>query len=374
MFSAKSHNRMIGMTLGSVLLSLAALASAQTPLRPKPFRQRLMQRPLMQRPIAQRQNAKKNIDPAAIRLLRAMAKARVNYAGEQVTERGGRVARQLIWGDARGRIRRDFLSPDNMVGDIMLTAPENYRYFHKRENVQDVAFWQAGAGDELIERVGNLLQRGVVSAQRVGEETIAGRPAAIVAVAADRLVGGSGTQLKFWIDEQAGLCLKREMSNGMGLVSRSYLTSVQIGEAAVPAGTFNPAFIQSARPRPLFPAESQFASLDDVKARLPFAPVQPSNLPPGFRLTGVWVFGLEQGKRPLQVSVLLRYSDGITTFSLDQRIARDKMRPPMPANVRAARRPIQLWQAASSANEQLAVVYIGHLAPEQVLAVRNSLK
>jgi hypothetical protein len=364
-------NDRISLIWGAAMLSLTLTAVAQPPFRDGKAQQRarMIQRQRML------QQGKKNVDQEAVRLLRQMAKARVNYAGEQVTERGGRIARQQVWGDARGRTRRDFLSPENMAGDIMLTSPENYRYFHKRENAQDVAFWQAGAGDELVERVGGLLQRGVVSAQRVGEEIVAGRNAAIVAVTADRLVGGSGAQLKFWIDQQTGLLLKREMSNAMGLVSRSYLTQVQIGADAVPAGTFNPPFIGSARPRPLFPKESQFATLDEARAKLPFAPVQPANLPPGFRLTGIWVFTPEAGiRRPMQTSVLLRYSDGVTTFSLDQRIARDKMRFPNPPPLRAARRPIQIWQASSGDGKSLAVVYIGHLTPQQVLSVRNSLK
>jgi len=365
-----ASNRILRLGLCAFLTTLSVAAMAQPPL----FRRPNGQRPLQGRPFAHKQG-KRKVDPEAVRLLKAMARTRVPYAGEQVTEHNGRIARQQIWGDAHGRVRRDFLSPENMAGDVMLTAPENYRYFHKRENVQDVAFWQAGAGDELIERVGNMLQKGFVSVARVGEETIAGRSAAIVSVSADRLVGGSGMQLKFWIDKETGILLKREMSNAMGMVSRSYMTSVQIGADAAPKAIFTPAFIGSVRLRPLFPKESQFATVDEVRSRLPFSPVQPAELPSGFRLTGVWVLSPGEGARRRVTSVLLRYSDGVTTFSLDQRVLPPKSRPLLPLKPgQNPRRPIQIWQATSSANDPLTVIYIGHLTPPQVRALRDSLK
>ena len=359
-----------------MLTTLAVSATAQqSPFRRPNLRRQFQQvRPLQARPFTKKQ-AKRAIDPEAVRLLKAMAKARVAYAGEEVTERGGRVARQQIWGDAHGRVRRDFLAPETMAGDVMLSAPENYRYFHKRDNVQDVAFWAAGSGDELVQRVGNLLQKGIVAAAKVGEETIAGRSTAIVAVSADRLIGGSGAQVKYWIDKDTGIALKREMSNAMGLISRSYLTSVQIGADAVPPDTFKPGFIQGARVRPLFPKESQFISLEEARSHLPFTPVQPSELPAGFRLTGVWVLSPPEQNRRNLVSVLLRYSDGVTTFCLDERVLPANARPASPLKPKQAlRRPIQIWQVSSANNESLSVIYIGHLTPDQVLSLRDSLK
>ena len=365
--SSSSRILRLGFCAFLTTLSLAVIAQP-------PFRRPNLKRPLQGRPFANKPG-KRNIDFEAVRLLKAMARTRVPYAGEQVTERGGRIARQQIWGDVHGRVRRDFLSPENMAGDVMLTAPENYRYFHKRENVQDVAFWQAGAGDELVEQVGKLLHKGFVSAARVGEETIAGRSATIVSVSADRLVGGSGMQIKFWIDKETGILLKREMSNSMGMISRSYMTSIQVGADAVPKAIFTPEFIGSALPRPLFPKESQFATVEEARSRLPFTPVQPVELPSGFRLTGVWVLHPGEEVRRGKISVLLRYSDGVTTFSLDQRVIPPGAHSPLPLKPKQnLRRPIQFWQANSSANDPLAVIYIGHLTPPQVQALRDSLK
>ena len=51
-----------------------------------------------------------------------------------------------------GRIRREYSAPDNLSGDIMLIAPEQYRYYHRSKNSLDIALWPLTLGASLAAR------------------------------------------------------------------------------------------------------------------------------------------------------------------------------------------------------------------------------
>ncbi|HZO91847.1 MAG TPA: sigma-E factor regulatory protein RseB domain-containing protein [Chthonomonadaceae bacterium] len=315
--------------------------------------------------------------PAALALLKRMFRPLAPYAGEQVTERNERMSRQWIRGDTRGRVRMDFLEPANLAGDVMLIAPNQYRYYHKRTNTLDIAFWptqQDLSGQER--RIANAIRQKRLAVMAVGNELVAGRNAAIIEIATPS--GGlRGFESKLWIDPETGIKLKQEISGPRGLVSRSYFIRIAIGPAAdVRPKDFEPPFLQTATPNILFPPNAQrYGSMQEARPQLSFAPLEPSVLPPGFHLSGVWVFSSGSKPRPERQAVLLRYTDGVTAFSLFERPARANARPLLGRIRRPAfRRSIQRWQIPLPTGASMDIIYIGHLAQEQVQAIHDSLR
>lgn len=305
---------------------------------------------------------------AVLQLLRRKIRPGAEYAGEQVTESsGGNVSRQRIRGDRGGRIRVDYTSPTDMVGDFLVIAPDQFRNYHRAANRLDIAMWP-GAWSEFEKRIFGAIRDGRIQANKVGEEVIAGRNAAIVELKSDISLGGDVK--KFWIDEETGIQLKNERSNARGLISRSYMTSITVGPAAgVQPRDFYPPAPPGARVNTLFPHfKPQFATVQEAARQLTFTPVEPATLPSGFHLRGVWVFNLPKGK----TGALLRYTDNFTTFSLFQRPARPEFKE-HPAHNAQGQRNIQRWRVPAPTTD-LEVVYIGTLTPEQAEALHTSLR
>jgi hypothetical protein len=302
-----------------------------------------------------------------------MLSQQVAYAGEQMTERGGRLSRQEVRG-LKGRLRMDFIEPSDLAGDVMLITHSQYRYYHKNTNILDIALWPTHlnmGGQE--KRIADAIRQKRIAVQKVGEEIVAGRNAAIVQLRGGGRFGGARRfQSKFWIDKETGVKLGMEMSGPRGLVSRSTFTNISIGPAAkVSPKDFSPPFLQGAQTNPLFPPHAkQLRTVAEARPLLPFPPVEPAALPPGFRLASVWVFPGPPQSQPEDSSVLLRYSEGVTSFVLYERPARSHSRR---FRNRGEGRSLQRWQTAAPSGT-LDITYIGHLAPEQARVVRDSLR
>jgi hypothetical protein len=304
-------------------------------------------------------------DQEAIALLKKKLRPSVEFAGEQVTEvataRGQQTYPQKIEGDTNGRIRVEFDGSSNLAGDIMIIGPAMFANYHRQSGVMDIAFWptQWNAHEKLM--MAQIRNR-TYAVAKVGEEIIAGRRAAIVLLSpADRSVG---PQFKYWIDPQTGIQLKLEKTDARGqLISRTMLTSITLGPAAnVSPQDFQPMRIAANRTNPLFPDDSQFPTVQEAQRRLPFTPLEPGRLPPGFTLKGVWVF---------QAYVLLRYSDNVANFSLYEHLDRSG-KPEQAPGPAAYRRHIQRWHMPM-ASGAIDVIYIGSLTPEQARELHDSL-
>lgn len=312
---------------------------------------------------------------ALLELMRSRLFPKVDYRGEEETERWMNgmhlVSHQRIAGNTRGFVRRDYLEPAIFRNDVMIVRPLQYRYYHARENVQDFAHWpmeQFSTDRSLLE----WFQRGLVTAVGREDEKLLNREA--VSIELTKKFGDTRT-FRYWIDRETGITLKQEIRNGEYLISRTTLTSLAIGEDVnVRLEEFSPAF-PGARVKPYFPGEPHFRSLNEARAILPFTPVEPASLPPGFTLTGVWVTGLNRPNQPLRAVVMLRYSDAsnLTQFSLTQQIADKKQLQPAPNRKNFFRRGVQPW-LITGPHQALNVVYIGHLPPDQVRAIRDSLR
>ncbi len=315
-------------------------------------------------------------DQNALALIKKMLHPLVDYSGDQVTQiaQSGQTSHQTIKCDMKGRVRLDYLEPGSLNGDTMLILPGQYHYYHRATNKEDVAVWPTQR-DAFEKRMTGLIQQRKVAVTIEGSQQIAGRNATIVQLTPQSGTGLPGQmQIRFWIDPETGIQLKNErLKDGM-TVSKSELTSVRFGtEAAIGVNDFKPSF-PGAMLNPLFPTDSrpEFSTIEEASPHVPFPILQPNQIPTGYALSGVWVFG-GQNKTGANISVLLRYSNGVAPFSLYQRRAKagQPVRP-YRANRRAAA-SIQRWHILSSASD-LDVIYIGHLSAADEQTVHDSLR
>jgi|SRR5579871_2071641 len=308
-------------------------------------------------------------DKDVMELLRKMVRPTVEYEGTQETVLYGattQTSEQTIRGDSKGHVRIDFLSPPNVTGDVMLIAPGVFHNYHKSRNLDEMASWPTEWNDQE-KRMLEAIRQGVVTVRKTGEEQIAGRSAVIVEFS---LRANGVVERKFWIDPETGIQLKIEKHNLRGiLISQTTMKSLVIGpEARVLPQDFEAKFPGASR-TPLFPAGSApFRTVAEAQGRLLFHALEPANLPAGFQLDGVWIFGGDGN--PKQRTLLMRYTDGVATFSLFERLAPLKT-PEIPLP-RSFRNNLQSWLKGSP-DGTIHIQFIGHLTAEQAEAIFNSL-
>lgn len=288
----------------------------------------------------------------------------------ELTGNGGHTSRQMVYGDIFGHIRRDFLEPEALRGDVMITGLDRYYYFHQKSSVADIAVWPIGK-ESHFKRIVQMVMQNQATAERVGEETIAGRDAVIVNIQNHPNLA-TARSIKFWIDRETGIPLKNEISNQKGLVSRSYFTSIVVGATAnVLPRMFEPVIPQGATVNPLLPPKPQYRTLEEAKERLPFQPLIPSQLPQGYQATGVWV--VEPGRNaPLGAGIIIRYGEGAEQFTLFQKLIRELPRKPRPPHPFRGRLSILHWFDSTADGRPLSLTYIGALPAERLEALRNS--
>ncbi len=305
-------------------------------------------------------------EKAALELLRKMIRPDSDYYGVQVTELTvrGRTEQteQKIWGDTRGWVRRDYMRPPELQNDTMLTGPNRYQYYHARRNVQDIALWPT-EWNEKEKRFLNEIRSGRIAVAFAGNETLTGININAVKIRVVPQSGSNEGTVQFWIDPNTGIQLKTAKYDPAGnILSQSYLTSLTI--APVSPNNFKIAW-PNANMNTLFPLQ-QFKTLQDAQQFLPFQPLEPTPLPSGFQTRGVWVFAPK--------AVLLRYTDGLTTFSLYEHVMAPAINPNaylVPPGM--YRRNVQRWRMKLATGD-IEIDYIGHLPPAEAQAVHDSLR
>lgn len=313
----------------------------------------------------------------ARKLIRMMLRPAMPYTGVQETllqDAGGMGSIQDIEGDTNGFQRIQFRSPSNLTGDVMIISPGSFHSYHRAKNLLEVAPWPTDWNDEGKRMIANLAN-GTVNGRLIGTETVAGRSAGIVVLSIPDGTGGEGRVLrKLWIDQTTGILLGIQKSNARGqITSSTMMTSINVS----PTTPINPADFKPQFPgadvSALFP-EPQYRTLQEAQGHLPFTPVEPAaaSLPTNYHLDGVWGFG-DDRLHPYSNSVLMRFTDGVASFSLYQRLI-------PPAKAIGASRPLprsfvknqQAWRVVTPQGE-MNVQYIGHMTRGQVESLYNSL-
>ena len=305
------------------------------------------------------------VDQEAVALLRRKLRPTAEYRGQQVSEVRGRVSEQQVEGNTRGVVRVDYLSPPALKGNILIYGAGNYGNYHRATNTLDAASWPT---NELEQRIIRAIGQRRIAVQRTGQEKIAGRDAGIV-----ELSGPRAFTAKFWIDLETGIQLKNEMSNARGIISRTYITSIVVGPpAAVRGADFSPWQFRNAAASPVIPSTApRFLTVKDAAGELPFTPIEPAVLPTGYHLTGVWIFASRPERLKGRGKVLLRYTDNLANFTLCEHIS--PQQTSRPGRGAVGERDFQFWKITVPAGE-LNVNYIGHLSPDEIRAVHDSLR
>jgi len=323
-------------------------------------------------------NAARVRQARARQLLRMMLKPKQQYIGVQEThlyEGTGLISEQEIEGDTNGSIKVLFRSPANVRGDMMIITPGIFRSYHSSARLLEVAPWPTEYNDESNRMFANLLN-GTVTASVTGNEIVADRQADIVELKVPNGAAGAGRVLRrLWIDDETGILLKIQKLNALGhTTSTTTMETITVNPAnAINPNEFKPQF-PGATITPLFPAP-QYRTMEDAQGHLPFTPIEPAPqaLPANFHLDGVWGFG-EDRAHPYLHSVLMRFTDGVASFSLYERLVPPAKQTPIEAPLRRTfGRNQQTWRIQTQQGV-MSVQYIGHLLPEQTAAIYQSLR
>ena len=287
------------------------------------------------------------------------------YSGEQVTRllRGMvRETRQIVKHAGPGRIRMEYVSPPELVGETILIA--NGRFFQYKPAPENKILEGVTAPEELVARVKDVQRRmreGRIQVKAVGEEEVAGQDTSIVEI---RPVRGGGFYLKFWIDKTTGVRLKyNNLDASGGVISESYFTKIDYNPTFSPRD-FRPASLPDVPHEALLPKGRPLPTVAAAQAQVGYSIRQPM-VPEGFRLHGAWV--ADSGNRR---TTILRYTDGVNNFTLFQSPA--PARRPVAANpfrIPRMRNGVAQWGA-----DGMAYILIGNLKPENFRAIAESLR
>jgi outer membrane lipoprotein-sorting protein len=225
--------------------------------------------------------------------LRAALEAdqRLSYTGVRVVRAASgaqeREQRVRVWHLAPDRTRIEYLSPTS--GNLLLEAG-GARWFYSRERDR----WRSIEWRSTRSQVELLLRNYRV--RREGESTVAGRR--VIQLVIEPRYSGNPSK-RIWIDPTCRMALKEEVRDHQGrLIAASAFEQFELVRD-LPATLFQP-------PAATGPAVEAGGSL-------PFAPLRPGYLPPGYR--EVRVSALKRGPGE---GVHLRYTDGLGTISLFQ--------------------------------------------------------
>lgn len=303
---------------------------------------------------------------AAIALLRSMLRPRADYAGEERTwiVQTGSTSHQFIRGNTKGLVLRRFDSPPFLQGDVMLTGPGKFVYYSAKANTVSRTPPGGSTDDARDRQIIEGVRDQIFVATCTGQETIAGVDTVIVMVFSASDPQATQGYAKFWIDPLTGIRMKIERREGDKL-TRSELSNVVIGpQANVTDADFSPPEFRSPTTQTV-----QMKKLDSIQQAIPlltFAPLEPGQIPPGFRQRDAHL--LTNMQFPSRVTLVLGYSDGMSRFTLSQRRVRAGQRIPPPTTV-----GVQRWSVPMGAYD-IDVTYRGRLTPQQVQMIRSSLQ
>ncbi len=315
-----------------------------------------------------------NREANALPLLAKMLRPSMNYEGVEVSNvsMSGMASEENIWGDTNGRTRREYISPGALQGDILLTAATQSYQFHNRDRQLFAAHWPVDQGDK-IGRLRSLVKTGRIRIQITGEEMVAGRSATIVTISALNSGTTGEARRVLYLDKETGIRLRIDLYNSVGRqISSTYMKSITVG-TPLDATKFDPRFLPQADTFPIFPeGQPMFGNVEQARSQVPFAIREPKQLPMGYALDGVWVFG--ENARANRASVLLRYSSGVNHFSLFETLAPTNAAKPLRPGQMRPRRVAGGWAWREPVPEgELTLLYTGHLPEADLQALQNSL-
>lgn len=315
------------------------------------------------------------LDPQAWALLAKMLRPTMDYEGVEVSNSEGKSSEEKLQGDTKGRTRREYLTPPNMAGNILLTAPNQSYNYDAQEHKLYLSLWPLELGDAGV-RLRALVRTGRVRMQITGEQVVANRPALQITFWA--VTGNENEEARrvLSLDKETGIRLQIDTYNRSGrLISSTYLKNLTVGVTLDPK-IFNPNSLPPVTEKvSVFPqGQPMFTSVEPARGLVHFAIRQPSQVPAGYILNGVWVFG----QNSLRPSILLRYSSGINHFSLFESLLPERPNAsaalPRPAQLRPHRVLGGIGWHILTPEGTLNMLYTGHLPDADLQALLTSLQ
>jgi len=303
----------------------------------------------------------------AIEVLRkaTLARGEVTYSGEaSVTTRFGdqtpRTLKQVVHYKQGGKEQIKLLDTDGQVIVRKVSDGHNqWEYFVTRGRLLRRPLPTPQERHERDLATLDILARSFAVSLE-GEDTIAGRRAYRIRIA--RRDGDPIPVRKLWIDRTSFVELKSERYAEDGRVT--YVTALDRINLApeLQSGIFRFQPPPNLRPR-VAPAPRFCGALADAQEQAGFEAIPPSRVPRGFELLDRSVCVHEHDGHPV---LLLRYTNGLDSFSMFQRRLPPDWKPPekQPGRHRGAART---WVFRS-----FHFTLVGRLKPEHVEMIRDS--
>lgn len=217
---------------------------------------------------------------------------------------------QTVYRDGFRGMRTEYISPPQLAGEIMVDNGKEMIHFVPGHKVARVRPSRLFALKQRTQEAARAFLHGALDVELVGKDKIADRPTFVLVV---KPRGKEKAQTrKFWVDSEKWIKLKTEDIGPDGTVlSTSYYTKIEFLDK-LPQEKFQfepPPGVKIERG----PARTQVMPLEKVRQLVKFRILEPTYLPNGFKCIGATAIPFRQGK-----IVVLRYSDGILSFSLFQ--------------------------------------------------------
>jgi negative regulator of sigma E activity len=240
------------------------------------------------------------------------AEGKVAYTAHQITTLAkgpALTSEQTIYRDGYRGMRTEYIAPPPLKGEIMADDGRMLAHLIPNAKVLKMRPSRLMALKMRTDQAEHAFGHGDLKVELVGRDRIAGRTAYVVEV---RPVHRSrGQTRKFWVDAEKWIKLKTEDIGPDGAVaSMSYFTRIDFVDS-IPNEKFH------IEPPPGVRVEREtgpaLLPLEKAQQAVRFRILKPSYVPSGYKLAGTSLFPFREGK-----VVALRYTDGVTSFSLFQ--------------------------------------------------------
>ena len=240
------------------------------------------------------------------------AEGRVSYIAHEVTTLAREPAvtsEQTVYRAGFKGMRTEYTQPDILKGEIRADDGRVLAHLIPRARVLETRPSRIAEMREWAEHSEGALQRGDIEIELVGKDKIAGRNAYVLELKPKHHHHG---KRKFWVDTEKWVKLRTEDITPEGTVaSMSYYTKIEFVKT-IPDEKFRIEAPEGYRvERESGPPHTM--PLEQAKQAAGFRVLEPSYLPPGFKVAGAAVMPFRGGK-----IVSIRYTDGVNTLSLFQ--------------------------------------------------------
>ncbi len=306
------------------------------------------------------------IDGVTILKKMLMSEGSVSFTAHQVTTLASGpflTSEQEIYRDGFKGMRTEYTYPSQLAGEIMIDDGKVLIRFVPRSKTAKTQPSRLNLLKQRTIEATRALEHGQIQVELVGRDKIAGRTAYVLEVK-PRAKRKSVTR-KFWVDAEKWIKLKTEDIAPDGtMISTSYYTRIDF--TRIPREKFHfepPPGVRIGQG----PVQLQIMPIDRAQRMVSFRIREPKYLPSGFKLVGATVIPFRQGKL-----VGLRYSDGVTSFSLFQ--AQGRVLDPQFLR-RLQRDPLRAGKGAFSWKcGDINLTLVGSIPSEEINKIADSIK